>query len=82
MFGTLFVPGAFCAQQETVAPVSIRVTDPAGAAVVKVPIRIVAMPDPASGKVETDEKGQLALGLKPGGYWLGRGQAPYSGGSA
>jgi hypothetical protein len=70
VFGTLFVAGGFCAQQATAAPISIRVTDPAGAAVVKVPIRIVPSPDPAPGKMETDEKGQLALDLKPGGYAL------------
>jgi hypothetical protein len=64
------VPGVLRAQQPDTARVSIRVTDPAGAAVVKVPIRIVPSPDPASGKTATDEGGQVALDLKPGGYAL------------
>src|SRR5580704_1201049 len=70
LFAGFVVSGALRAQQSSTAPVSIRVTDLAGAAVVKVPIRIVPAPDPASGKMETDEKGQVALDLKPGGYAL------------
>jgi hypothetical protein len=66
----LVVPGALWAQQPATAPVSIRVTDPAGAAVAKAPVRIVPSVDPPSGKMETDEKGQVALDWKPGGYAL------------
>lgn len=67
--GTI-LPGELQAQQTATAPVSIRVTDQAGAAVVHVPIRLVPSPDPAPAKMETDEKGQLALDLKPSGYAL------------
>jgi hypothetical protein len=70
LFVGLVVPAVLRAQQLGTASVSIRVTDPAGAAVVKVPIRIVPSPHPAKGQMETDEKGQLALDLKPGGYAL------------
>jgi hypothetical protein len=70
LFVGFVVPGVLRAQQPSTAPVSIRVTDPAGAAIAKVPIRIVPSPDPASRKMETDEKGQVALDLKPGGYAL------------
>jgi hypothetical protein len=70
LFGTLFVPGALCAQQAATSPVSIRVTDPVGSGVAHAMIRIVPSPDPAPAKMETDEKGQLAVDLKTGGYAL------------
>jgi hypothetical protein len=70
LFGTLFVPGALCAQQAATSPISIRVTEPTGMGVAHAVIRIVPSPDPAPAKMETDEKGQLALELKTGGYAL------------
>jgi hypothetical protein len=70
MFGTLFVPGALCAQEAATSPVSIRVTEPTGMGVAHAVIRVVPSPDPAPAKMETDEKGQLALELKTGGYAL------------
>jgi hypothetical protein len=70
LFVASFLPGALPAQQPTTAPVSIRVTDQTGAAVAHVSMRLVPSPDPAPAKMETDEKGQLAIDLKPGGYAL------------
>lgn len=70
LFGTLFLPGALLAQQAATSPVSIRVTEPTGMGVARAAIRIVPSPDPAPAKMETDEKGQLAVELKAGGYAL------------
>jgi hypothetical protein len=70
LFGSLFVPSASCAQQAGTSPVSIRVTEPTGMGVAHAMIRIVPSPDPAPPRMETDEKGQLALELKTGGYAL------------
>jgi len=64
------IPGTVFAQQAATAPVSIRVTDPRGTGVAHVMMRIVPSPDPAPAKMETDEKGQLALDLKTGSYAL------------
>jgi len=69
-FGALSVPSALYAQQAATSPVSIRVTDPSGAAVPRAAIRVVPSPDTAPSKMEADEKGQLALDLKTGGYAL------------
>jgi hypothetical protein len=70
MFGAVSVPSAPCAQQAATSLVSIRVTEPTGAGVAHAVIRLVPSPDPAPAKMETDEKGQLALELKTGGYAL------------
>lgn len=56
-------------QQAATAPVTLTVTDPTGAGVPHLQIRVVPAPDPAP-KMETDEKGKLSLDLKPGGYAL------------
>jgi hypothetical protein len=69
-FGEIAVPSARCAQQATSSLVSIHVTEPTGMGVAHAVIRIVPSPDPAPAKMETDEKGQLALELKTGGYAL------------
>ncbi len=68
--GTLFIPSALRAQQAAPSPVSIRGTAPTGMGVAHAVIRIVPSPDPAPAKMETDEKGQLAVELKTGGYAL------------
>ncbi len=70
LFVTLFVAGVLPAQQAATSSVIIRVTDPSGGGVPHSMIRIVPSPDPAPAKMETDEKGQLAVDLKPGGYAL------------
>ena len=57
------------AQQAATTPVTLIVTDPTGARVPHLQIRVVPTPDPAP-KRETDEKGELSLDLKPGGYAL------------
>jgi hypothetical protein len=57
------------AAQATAVPVAITVSDPSGIRVPHTKIRIVPTPDPAP-RMETDEKGSLALNLKPGGYAL------------
>ena len=70
LFVSLSGSGLLHAQQPARTPINIQVKDPAGAAVRHVPIRLVPSPDPAPGKMETDEEGQLMLDLKPGGYAL------------
>jgi hypothetical protein len=70
LFVGLFAVGVLAAQQAAISPVSIRVTEPTGIGVAHAVIRVVPSPDPAPAKMETDEKGQLALELKPGGYAL------------
>jgi hypothetical protein len=64
------IPEELFAQQAVMTPVSIHVTDPSNGPVAKAAIRLAPSPDPAPQKMETDEKGQLALNLKPGGYAL------------
>lgn len=65
--GLFLMCSALAAQQAATAPVIIHVTDPGGAGVSHVAMRLIPAPD-ASAKMETDGKGQLALDLKPGGY--------------
>jgi hypothetical protein len=57
------------AQQSTTSLVVIRVTDPTNAVVPHAQVRVVPAPDPAP-KMETDDRGELALALKPSGYAL------------
>src|SRR5277367_3280317 len=57
------------AQQSATVPVVIVVTDPSGAGAARAQIRVIPAPNPAP-KMETDDKGRLALELKPGGYAL------------
>jgi hypothetical protein len=62
---------AVSAQQEpdkTRAAVVIRVTDPSTAAVAGAQVRIAPVPDNPAEKMETNEKGEHALSLQPGGY--------------
>ncbi|MGB6498541.1 MAG: carboxypeptidase regulatory-like domain-containing protein [Candidatus Acidiferrum sp.] len=66
----LSTPRALFAEQTADTQISIRVTDPIGAAVVGVLVRLVPSPDSPPSKMETDEKGQLSLALTPGGYSL------------
>jgi hypothetical protein len=56
-------------QQAATVPVTLTVTDPSGAGIPHLQIRVIPAPDPAP-KMETDEKGKLSLDLKPGGYAL------------
>lgn len=66
----LFSISVLLAQQ----PVVITISDPSGARIPGVQIRVVPAPDPEP-KMETDSGGQLALKLKPGEYALfGRAQ--------
>ncbi len=58
---------ALYAQQAALSPVTIVVTDPTGAGVSHAQARIVPAPD-SPRKMETDDKGQLSLELKAGGY--------------
>ena len=65
----VFVLPALSAQQATTATVAITVVDESGARVPHAQIRVVPPPDPAP-RMETDDRGRLALDLKPGGYGL------------
>lgn len=65
--GLLLIFSTLAAQQAATTPVVIRVTDPSGAGVLHIPVRVIPSSDAAT-KMETDGKGQLALDLKPGGY--------------
>ena len=53
--------------QGVTSPVTIIVTDPSGGKIPHAGSRLIPSPDPAARR-ETDEKGQLSLNLKPGGY--------------
>lgn len=57
------------AAQQAAAPVVITVADPSGAGIPHATLRVVPAPD-LTPKMETNDKGQLALDLKPGGYAL------------
>jgi hypothetical protein len=70
LFGALSLPATLSAQQPALTHVRIEITEPAGAHIAHVPIRLVPAPDFAPPKMETDEKGQLSLDLTPGGYAL------------
>jgi hypothetical protein len=62
--------GRIFARQAAPTTVSFRVTDASGTSLAKVAIRLTPSLDPALHKMQTDEKGQLALDLKPGSYAL------------
>jgi len=59
----------FLSAQDATVPVTLVLTDLTGAAIPHTPVRVIPVPDPAP-KMETDDKGKLALQLKPGGYAL------------
>jgi hypothetical protein len=65
-----FLPSVNGAQSATTLHVIVQVTDATGTRLPRVAIRLVPSPDPAPSKMETDERGQLAVDLKPGGYGL------------
>jgi hypothetical protein len=65
--GVVFLFSCALAAQQSGVPVVIRVTDPTGGGVPHAQLRVIPAPDKA-GKTETDDKGQLGLDLKPGGY--------------
>jgi hypothetical protein len=58
------------AQNANATSVTIRVTDPIGASVAHAKIRLAPKPDSAPANLETNEKGELTLPLKVGGYGL------------
>lgn len=60
---------SLAAPQQATVPVTLVLTDPTGAAIPNTQIRVIPAPDPTP-RMETDEKGKLALQLKPGGYAL------------
>ncbi|HEY6768381.1 MAG TPA: carboxypeptidase regulatory-like domain-containing protein [Candidatus Sulfotelmatobacter sp.] len=55
---------------QDLTPVNIVVTDPGTAPISGARIRLVPSPDAAANEMQTDSKGYLRLGLKPGGYAL------------
>lgn len=61
---------SLAAQEPAASLLSIHVTDPTGSPVAHASIRLFPVPDPAPAKMETDNKGELAIYLKPGGYAL------------
>jgi hypothetical protein len=62
------MPWAFQAQEAMNRKVTIRVSDVTGVGIAHARIRLVPTPDAAPAKMETDEKGQLALDLNVGSY--------------
>jgi hypothetical protein len=66
----LFFPLLLTSQQTATAPCIIHVSDPTGAAIQHAPLRLVPTPEDASVKLETNDRGELLINLKPGGYAL------------
>ncbi len=66
----LFAPSSVFAQQVTLVPVIIRVTEPTGKGVAHAQIRLVPAPDTTTAKLATDDQGRLSINLKPGAYAL------------
>lgn len=66
----LLAPIAVCAQQVTTRSVNIHVSDQLGAPIKGAQVQIVPAPDAISTKLETDQRGNLSLKLKSGGYGL------------
>jgi hypothetical protein len=65
------IPSAVAAQaaaQLPTSPVVIRVTDATGAVIPGAQIRLDPAPDPVPASMQTDQKGELSLELKPGNY--------------
>jgi Carboxypeptidase regulatory-like domain len=56
------------AQEPVKTPVVIHVTDPSGQAVSHASVRIVPGAEDSHEKLETDDKGSIAVQLKPGNY--------------
>jgi hypothetical protein len=50
--------------------VAITVKDPSGAAVARAQVRVAPVPEKLPEKMETNDKGELTLQLKPGGYGM------------
>jgi hypothetical protein len=61
---------ALPAQEARAARVTIHVTDQTGAAIANAGIRLIPSPASRKTKLTTDDNGQVALELKPGGYGL------------
>ncbi len=70
VFAALLISHALPAQQPTSSPVVIQVTDPSGTRIPHALIRVVPAPDSPPAKMETNDKGELTLDLKTGGYAL------------
>jgi hypothetical protein len=66
----LFSALLLISQQTTTAPIIIHVSDPSGSAISHTLIRLVPSPDNGSVKLETNDRGELLINLKPGGYAL------------
>jgi hypothetical protein len=64
----LLLPFALRGQQTITRSVMISVSDQTGAGVAHAPVRIVPGPDGNFAKLETDDKGHLALNLRAGSY--------------
>ena len=69
ILASTILSGALLAAQSTGIHTIIHVTDPSGAPVPHAGVRLVPSPNPAE-RLETDEKGNLAIDLKPGEYAL------------
>jgi hypothetical protein len=67
---SLSIPTLVTPQEGNTTTVSIRVADQTGAAVAHAKIRLVPPPEATSTKLETNDKGELTLPLKVGGYAL------------
>ena len=65
----LLIPAPFVLRAEEAAAttpvVVIRVTDPTGVGVAHARVRLVPSPEKAPAKMETDDKGQLSISLRP-----------------
>jgi hypothetical protein len=66
--GSAFMHPLLGLGQITTVPVTIQVFDPSGAPIPKVRIHLFPLPMDLSSEMTADEKGQLTIPLKPGGY--------------
>lgn len=65
-----FSPLAQAAPQQSPRGVTIQVLDPSGTPIPHAQIRITPVPDPLPAKMETNDRGELSLNLKPALYKL------------
>ena len=67
-FAVFYGAAIVLAQPTSTVPVTVQVTDPSGAPIPNAHIELLPFPDSAKSELQADQRGQLSLNLKPGGY--------------